>query len=158
MVLVRHGKGGKTREVPIHDEAERAIAAYLAARPPGCGAALFVSARRTRLTPRSVQRLVRAWAVAGGVHGPVTPHALRHSFATHLLDGELDLRSIQELLGHASLSSTQIYTKVSLSHLQDVYDRAHPRARQESRAGVHPTEAPASPSQARARQPRAKTG
>ena len=129
MVHVRHGKGGKSREVPIHDVAEQAITVYLSARPPGCGAALFVNARRTRLTPRSVQRLVRAWAVAGGVHGAVTPHALRHSFATHLLDGELDLRSIQELLGHASLSSTQIYTKVSLGHLQDVYDRAHPRAK-----------------------------
>jgi integrase/recombinase XerC len=75
-----------------------------------------------------VQRQVRRWAIAGGVAAPATPHSLRHSFATHLLDGEVDLRTIQELLGHASLSSTQIYTKVSLDHLMKVYDGAHPRA------------------------------
>jgi integrase/recombinase XerC len=132
MVIVRRGKGGKTRQVPINEPTEDAIAAYLAARPTpaaGSAAALFVNKDGERLTPRSVQRMVRAWAVASGVHGKVTPHALRHSFATHLLDGEVDLRSIQELLGHASLSSTQIYTKVSLDHLTKVYDDAHPRAR-----------------------------
>jgi integrase/recombinase XerC len=129
MVIVRRGKGGKTRQVPINEPTEQALSDYLAARPAASGAALFVNKDATRLTPRSVQRMVRAWAVASGVHGAVTPHALRHSFATHLLDGEVDLRSIQELLGHASLSSTQIYTKVSLDHLQKVYDGAHPRAR-----------------------------
>jgi integrase/recombinase XerC len=129
IVLVRRGKGGKTREVPINEPTEQALSDYLAARPGDCGAPLFVNKDGTRLTPRSVQRMVRAWAVASGVHGHVTPHALRHSFATHLLDGDVDLRSIQELLGHASLSSTQIYTKVSLDHLQRVYDGAHPRAR-----------------------------
>ncbi len=81
-----------------------------------------------RLTPRSVQRMVKQWTIAGGVHANATPHGLRHSFATHLLDAEADLRSIQELLGHASLASTQIYTKVSLEHLMKVYDDAHPRA------------------------------
>jgi integrase/recombinase XerC len=128
MVMVRHGKGGKTRQVPINEPTDQALADYLVARPAS-GAPLFVNRDGTRLTPRSVQRMVRQWAVASGVHGKVTPHALRHSFATHLLDGDVDLRSIQELLGHASLSSTQIYTKVSLDHLQRVYDDAHPRAK-----------------------------
>ncbi|MCB9563497.1 MAG: tyrosine-type recombinase/integrase [Kofleriaceae bacterium] len=99
------------------------------AAEPGDRTALFVNAAGTRLTTRSVQRLVRRWAVAGGVDQPATPHALRHSFATHLLDGGVDLRAIQELLGHASLSSTQVYTKVSLDHLMSVYDGAHPRAK-----------------------------
>jgi integrase/recombinase XerC len=130
MVLVRHGKGGKSRQVPIGGAADRAITAYLPARA-SLGAstpALFVNGAGQRLTPRSVQRLVKRWTIAGGVHAAATPHALRHSFATHLLDEGVDLRTIQDLLGHASLSSTQIYTKVSLDHLTKVYDDAHPRA------------------------------
>ncbi len=130
MVLVRRGKGGKSRSVPLGGAADRALAAYLPARRAlGAGAELFVNATGTRLTPRSVQRMVKQWTIAGGVHATATPHGLRHSFATHLLDEGVDLRSIQELLGHASLSSTQIYTKVSLDHLMKVYDDAHPRAR-----------------------------
>jgi integrase/recombinase XerC len=130
MVMVRRGKGGKAREVPLGGEAARALDAYLPARRElgAGGAALFVNARGTRLSARSVQRMVGRWAVAGGVHGHATPHGLRHSFATHLLDEGADLRSIQELLGHASLASTQIYTQVSLDHLMKVYDAAHPRA------------------------------
>jgi integrase/recombinase XerC len=144
IVLVRHGKGGKSREVPLGGAADRALAAYLPARAAlaaprvdrgeftparGAGGALFVNATGERLTPRSVQRMVKRWTIAGGVHANATPHGLRHSFATHLLDEGVDLRSIQELLGHASLSSTQIYTKVSLDHLMKVYDDAHPRAK-----------------------------
>jgi integrase/recombinase XerC len=131
LVLVRRGKGGKSREVPLGEAADVALKLYQAARPElGVpGAALFVNARGERLAPRSVQRMVARWAVAGGIHARATPHVLRHSFATHLLDAEVDLRSIQELLGHASLSSTQIYTKVSLDHLMKVYDDAHPRAK-----------------------------
>ena len=127
-VMVRRGKGGKRRVVPLGDAAARALAAWQAARAWAPGPAVFVNARGTRLTPRSAQRLTRAWAIAAGVTAPITPHGFRHSFATHLLDGGVDLRSIQELLGHASLSSTQIYTKVSLDHLMKVYDAAHPRA------------------------------
>ena len=129
LVLVRRGKGGKGREVPLGGAADRAVIAYLAARGARSTGPLFVNATGTRLTPRSVQRMVRRWAIAGGVHAHVTPHGLRHSFATHLLDEGVDLKSIQELLGHASLASTQIYTKVSLEHLMKVYDDAHPRAR-----------------------------
>ncbi len=131
IVLVRRGKGNKSREVPLGGAADRALAAYLPARKAlqATDAALFVNATGERLTPRSVQRMVKRWTIAGGVHANATPHGLRHSFATHLLDEGVDLRSIQELLGHASLSSTQIYTKVSLDHLMKVYDDAHPRAK-----------------------------
>jgi integrase/recombinase XerC len=131
IVLVRRGKGGKSREVPLGGAADRALAEYLPARTSlrAHGAALFVNASGERLTPRSVQRMVKRWAIAGGVHAAATPHGLRHSFATHLLDEGVDLLSIQELLGHASLASTQIYTKVSLDHLMKVYDDAHPRAK-----------------------------
>jgi integrase/recombinase XerC len=135
LVLVRKGKGNKSRSVPLGGVADRALAAYVPARRQlisdaraDATTAMFVNADGVRLTPRSVQRMVRAWSIAGGVVAKVTPHGLRHSFATHLLDGGVDLRSIQELLGHASLSSTQIYTKVSLEHLTKVYDDAHPRA------------------------------
>jgi integrase/recombinase XerC len=125
LLKIRRGKGGKQRIVPLGSKAVAAIDAYLATRSPV--GPLFTNARGGRLTSRSVQRhLARDGALAGV---PVTPHALRHSFATHLLDGGADLRTIQELLGHASLASTQIYTKVSLDHLMDVYDRAHPHAR-----------------------------
>ena len=132
LVLVRHGKGGKSREVPLGGAADRALLEYVPARRTlgASGPALFVNSQGERLTPRSVQRMVKRWTIAGGVHANATPHGLRHSFATHLLDEGVDLRSIQELLGHASLSSTQIYTKVSLDHLMKVYDDAHPRAKQ----------------------------
>jgi integrase/recombinase XerC len=132
MLLVRRGKGNKSRQVPVGGAADRALVAYLPARR-ALGAsergALFVNAQGERLTPRSVQRMVKRWTIAGGVHAHATPHGLRHSFATHLLDEGVDLRAIQELLGHASLASTQIYTKVSLDHLMKVYDDAHPRAK-----------------------------
>jgi len=127
LIKVRRGKGGKQRLVPLHGKAVAAIDAYIALRGGGDGP-LFRNARGGRLTPRSVQRHLRRDAALAGVTA-VTPHALRHSYATHLLDGGADLRSIQELLGHASLASTQIYTKVSLDHLMEVYDRAHPHAK-----------------------------
>ncbi|MGE0868119.1 MAG: tyrosine recombinase XerC [Kofleriaceae bacterium] len=135
MVLVHHGKGDKARQVPLGGAADRAIAAYLPARRAlnAQDQALFVNASGERLTTRSVQRMVKRWTVAGGVHADATPHKLRHSFATHLLDEGVDLRAIQELLGHASLASTQVYTKVSLDHLMKVYDDAHPRARAQAK-------------------------
>jgi integrase/recombinase XerC len=126
-VHVRRGKGGKARLVPMGSKARAALDAYLVLRPPGVGP-LFLNARGTRLTARSVQRNLKKLAATTGV-AAATPHTLRHSFATHLLDGGADLRAIQELLGHASLASTQIYTKVSLDHLMTVYDRSHPHAK-----------------------------
>ena len=131
LVTVRRGKGGKTRTVPLHDQARAALDAWIAARGPYARepSALFVSKTGRRLTARSIQRETASYRVHAGIAERATPHAFRHSFATHLLDGGVDLRSIQELLGHASLSSTQVYTKVSLSHLQDTYDKAHPRAK-----------------------------
>ena len=136
LVTVRRGKGGKGRQVPLGRKATDAVSAYLAVRGElknRRGAqpeprALFVNYRGGRLTPRSVQRMVSRAVITAGT-AEATPHALRHSFATHLLDSGVDLRAIQELLGHASLSSTQIYTRVSLDKLTEVYDKAHPRAK-----------------------------
>lgn len=124
------GKGRKERVVPVGIEALKALKTYLDQRGTvSQETALFVNHRGGRLTARSVQRLLKRALIEGGVLKDATPHALRHSFATHLLDGGADLRSIQELLGHASLSTTQRYTKVSMSHLMEVYDNAHPRSK-----------------------------
>ena len=136
LLTIRRGKGGKGRVVPLGRKAAAALDDYRVVRDgladPRTGAldphALFVNHRGGRLTARSVQRALRFYTLASGT-APATPHALRHSFATHLLDGGVDLRAIQELLGHASLASTQVYTRVSLDHLMAVYDAAHPRAR-----------------------------
>ncbi len=124
------GKGNKERVLPIGRQALVALQCYLELRfEQQGGAALFLNDRGGRLSARSVQRNLKTRLQQLGLPSDVTPHALRHSFATHLLDAGADLRAIQELLGHASLSTTQKYTKVSFSHLTDVYDRSHPRSR-----------------------------
>ena len=128
------GKGSKERQVPFGERAAAALERYLPQRQgssakPGSERALFLGSRGARLNQRVVRRLLERYGLAVGARGRVHPHRLRHSFATHLLEGGADLRGIQELLGHASLSTTQRYTKVSLGHLLEVYDRAHPRAR-----------------------------
>jgi integrase/recombinase XerC len=124
------GKGGKTRIVPLLPVARRAIDAYLGLAPyaPAMDAPMFRGARGGPLQPAIVQKAMRALRSSLDLPDTATPHALRHSFATHLLAGGGDLRTIQELLGHASLSTTQVYTGVDSSRLLDIYDRAHPRA------------------------------
>jgi integrase/recombinase XerC len=124
------GKGDKERIVPVGSCACRALAAYLEQRGnPGDDLPLIVNARGGRLTRRSVARIVDAHMLLIASMRKVSPHTLRHTFATHLLEGGADLRAIQELLGHASLSTTQKYTHVSIDRLMEVYDRAHPKAR-----------------------------
>lgn len=126
------GKGRKERIVPVGRPALRALAAYRDActgrRWPTRTGPVFRNARGGRLTARSVARAMERYVLASGVATKASPHALRHTFATHLLGGGADLRAIQELLGHASLSTTQRYTHVDLRRLMDAYDRAHPRA------------------------------
>ncbi|WP_270938774.1 tyrosine-type recombinase/integrase, partial [Falsiroseomonas oryzae] len=123
------GKGDKERLVPVLPAVRQAIAAWLAQHPdPRPDQPLFVGARGARLDPAVAQRNLRNWRRLAGLPEHATPHALRHSFATHLLGGGADLRAIQELLGHASLSTTQRYTRVDAAALLETWRRAHPRA------------------------------
>jgi len=139
LVRVR-GKGNKQRLVPIGGPAVAAVQDYYGQRDSilracagrgtaGEDQALFLNNRGGRLTPRSIERMIKTYSQRIGLASPVTPHALRHSFATHLLEMGADLRSVQELLGHASLSTTQKYTHLNVDHLMEVYDKAHPMAR-----------------------------
>lgn len=129
------GKGRKERVVPIGAKARDALKSYLVERMlfrkkrslPDSDAAFFLNRTGERLTDRQIRRIVVKYARRSGINGQIGPHTLRHTFATHLLVGGADLRSIQELLGHASLSTTQKYTHLDIGHLLDVYDKAHPR-------------------------------
>jgi integrase/recombinase XerC len=129
------GKGRRERVVPVGRQALRAVEAYLDATKklrnrtggPSPQSPLFMNFRGGRLTTRSIARIVRRYVKEMGVAGGISTHSMRHTFATHMLDGGADLRSVQELLGHKSLTSTQRYTHVSLDRLMEVYDQAHPR-------------------------------
>jgi integrase/recombinase XerC len=139
MVRVK-GKGNRERIVPIGQQAIKKLGAYFGEREELLRnrlqqgkkidkEAVFLNSRGTRLTARSVERLIAEYGRKAGIDKPVTPHVLRHSFATHLLEMGADMRSVQELLGHASLSTTQKYTHLDMVHLMKVYDKAHPKAR-----------------------------
>jgi len=129
------GKGSKRRSVPVGGAALYALQDWLAQRATLAKTgetALFVSRRGTRLTPNQLRNRLRGQALQAGLPTHVHPHMLRHSFASHLLQSSGDLRAVQELLGHASISTTQVYTKLDYQHLAKVYDAAHPRARRKS--------------------------
>jgi integrase/recombinase XerC len=130
------GKGSKRRTVPVGATALRALQAWLAVRAPtqadvsaAPSAALFIGRHGTRLTAQSIWQRLRRRSQLAGLAAPVHPHMLRHSFASHLLQSSGDLRAVQELLGHANISTTQVYTRLDFQHLAKVYDAAHPRAR-----------------------------
>jgi integrase/recombinase XerD len=128
------GKGSKERTIPIHEQAAAAVAEYL---NEGRAAlvknrkenALFVNRRGERLTRQGFWLILKQYAKEANITTPVTPHTLRHSFATHMLRGGAPLRNVQELLGHANISTTQVYTQIANEHVRQVYEKAHPRAR-----------------------------
>ncbi len=125
------GKGSKTRVVPVGRQALQALGVWLKVRGRFAAPeqqALFVSKEGKRLSPRNVQKRLRQWAAKQGLSTPVHPHMLRHSFASHILESSGDLRAVQELLGHADIATTQVYTHLDFQHLAKVYDQAHPRA------------------------------
>lgn len=128
------GKGGKERLIPIHEQAVHALRIYLQESRPELSRsrrekALFINRRGERLTRQGFWLILKNYAKAADIPGDVTPHTLRHSFATHMLRGGAPLRSVQELLGHANISTTQVYTQLTDEHVRSVYDKAHPRAR-----------------------------
>jgi integrase/recombinase XerC len=133
-ILIR-GKGKKERYVPFGDSVKVALASYLPVRQQRLAerkkntAALLINQRGGRLTTRSVGRIIKKIAVAKGLSPDVHPHTLRHAFGTHMLEEGADLRSIQEMLGHERLSTTQRYTQLSMKHVLQVYDQTHPRAK-----------------------------
>jgi integrase/recombinase XerC len=126
------GKGNKTRVVPLGSHAIDALKAWLAVREPIAKpgeSALFVGKNGARISPRTVQLQLRQWGIKQGIATGVHPHLLRHSFATHVLQSSGDLRAVQEMLGHASISTTQVYTHLDFQYLAKIYDGAHPRAK-----------------------------
>jgi len=129
------GKGRRTRLIPVGRKALDAIRNWLTIRPDiarPVESALFVGVRGGRINPRTVQSRVRHWAIKAGIPQHVYPHLFRHSFATHMLESSGNLRGVQEMLGHADISTTQVYTHLDFQHLAQIYDKAHPRAKRKS--------------------------
>ncbi|MEP5322738.1 tyrosine-type recombinase/integrase, partial [Marinobacter alexandrii] len=137
-LLTVTGKGNKTRTVPVGSAALDAIDKWLTVRPDTAAdedssLALFTSNRGQRISVRNIQARLKLQGRKAGMHQDVHPHMLRHSFASHMLESSGDLRAVQELLGHANISTTQIYTHLDFQHLAKVYDAAHPRAKRRKR-------------------------
>jgi integrase/recombinase XerC len=133
MLLTVTGKGNKTRTVPIGSVAMKAIHHWLETRPACTEPALFTSNRGKRISTRNIQARLKLQGRKSGMYQDVHPHMLRHSFASHMLESSGDLRAVQELLGHANISTTQIYTHLDFQHLAKVYDSAHPRAKKRTK-------------------------
>lgn len=125
------GKGNKQRDLPIGKKAVEAVEEWIAFRSdvPAKDSSLFVSQQGTRISRRSVQARLKKWIQLKGLDGSISPHTLRHTFASHMLESSQDLRAVQELLGHADISTTQVYTHLDFQHLAEVYDATHPRAK-----------------------------
>ena len=128
------GKGNRERQIPLLEQPAQEVSEYIRfARPRVVGerneTALFVNRRGERLTRQGFWLILKGYSAAAGIQGRVTPHTLRHSFATHMLRGGMDIHKVQELLGHANISTTQVYTQVSREHIREAYEKAHPRAR-----------------------------
>ena len=128
------GKGHKERLIPIHQQAASVIGEYLKENRPRLvhgedERALFLNARGERLTRQGLWQILKEYAKSAGLEVDITPHTLRHSFATHMLNGGADLRSVQELLGHANITTTQVYTHLTTEHIRSSYDKSHPRAK-----------------------------
>ncbi|MEO7548426.1 MAG: tyrosine-type recombinase/integrase, partial [Ramlibacter sp.] len=126
------GKGSKRRSVPLGGMARQALERWLAVRGTMEQAALFAGRHGTRLTSQAIWQRLKRRSLLAGLATPVHPHMLRHSFASHVLQSSGDLRAVQELLGHASITSTQVYTRLDFQHLAKAYDAAHPRAHRKS--------------------------
>jgi len=130
------GKGNKTRVVPVGSHALRALNAWMTVRPMLANqgeVALFVGRQGAAIKPRAIQQRLRAWSIKQGLPAHVHPHMLRHSFASHVLQSSGDLRAVQEMLGHSSISTTQVYTHLDFQYLAKIYDQAHPRAKRKSK-------------------------
>jgi integrase/recombinase XerC len=136
-VITVTGKGNKTRIVPIGQKAIHAIQSWIEKRASlktdeKSADALFITERGKRMTARAIQYRIQMWAIKQGIDSTVHPHLLRHSFASHVLQSSQDLRAVQEMLGHANISTTQVYTHLDFQHLANIYDKAHPRAKKKS--------------------------
>jgi integrase/recombinase XerD len=128
------GKGQKERLIPIYKQAALAVEEYVKEARSHLSnndaeQALFLNRRGDRLTRQGLWQILKGYAKSAGLDGEITPHTLRHSFATHMLDGGADLRSVQELLGHANISTTQVYTYLTTEHVRRIYEKSHPRAK-----------------------------
>ena len=126
LIKIRSGKGRKDRVVPLAPVAAKELEIYISSKEITNNDPVFTNSKGSRLTTRTIERVVQRTREVAGITTKVTPHVLRHAFATHLIENQVDIRVIQELLGHASLATTQIYTHVSVAHLKDEYERGHP--------------------------------